>query len=96
MLAKVKPGELAKRLQLRAPDAGKRFRAQWLPAVAREALSPDWYDKADPDTARLLQESAYSYYIAHVAEGDATDTAGTVYEEAALWVAREHPILNAR
>ncbi len=93
LLDKVKPGEVGKRLELRKPDAGKKFGTQWLPTIARESLPKDWHRKADSDTVRLLQESAYSYYVAHVPEGEAVDSAGQVYEKAALWVAGEYPVI---
>lgn len=94
LLAKVRPGEVGKRLELRKVDVGKKFRTEWLATIARESLPSDWHRRADPDTVRLLQESAYSYYVAHVPEGEAADSAGYVYEKVALWVALKFPIIT--
>ena len=93
LLAKVKPGELGKKLELGKGEVGKKFRVQWLPTIARESLSSDWHRRADPDTVRLLQESAYSYYLGKVPEGEASDSPGGVYEKVGLWVASEYPIV---
>jgi Zn-dependent peptidase ImmA (M78 family)/transcriptional regulator with XRE-family HTH domain len=93
-LDKVKPGTLAKALGP-TKGGGQEFRTEWLQTVARESLPTAWQGKADPDTVRLLQESAYAYYVGHVPEEAATDAAGLVYEKTALWVAREYPVVTS-
>lgn len=91
-LEKIKPGELAKRLAI--PVRGERFRRSWLPSIAREFLPSDWFRRAGPDTVRLLQETAYTHYIARVSEGAAIDSASIVYQQTALWVANTYPIVS--
>ena len=96
LLEKVKPGEVAKKIEPSHKEKGRPFRSQWLPSIASESLPTGWQRRADPDTVRLLQESAYAYYVRQVPEDEATDSAGLVYEKAALWVAREYPIASVR
>jgi Zn-dependent peptidase ImmA (M78 family)/transcriptional regulator with XRE-family HTH domain len=88
----VKPSEVAKRLA--STEVAKTpFRSAWV-ATAAASLQDDWHESAGPDTVRMLQESAYLYYLTQVPEGNAADSAGGVYEQVAKWVAEKYPIVS--
>lgn len=92
-LKKEKAAQLAKDLGLHEEQGSVRFDVAQIPQlVARMPVA--WQAKADAEAVRLLQTAAWSDYIAKVPERDRADTAGTVYESVALWVAREHPIVR--
>ena len=46
----------------------------------------------DADGVRQLQEVAFEDYARRISESDRLDSAGTVYEKVALWVAEHYPI----
>lgn len=93
-LENVKPGEVAKAIGLKPKTRTEKFKNEWLPDIASRTLPVDWQRKAGPDLVRLLQENAYSEYVARVPEELRAENAGTIYERVALWVSSISPVVE--
>lgn len=91
VLLKIRPSEIEAKLQLKRKPQ-KAFDPKSLEAIcASSNISPEFLQ--DIDGVRQLQELAFEEYARLVPEAERTDTAGSVYEKVALWVADKHPML---
>jgi len=91
-LEKVKPGELSKRLP---EDTTKvPFKETWLDEFAATSL-PTSERRPNVESVRQLQEAAVFHYFARVTEVRAAESAASVYERVACWVARNMPMIQA-
>lgn len=70
-----------------------RFAERDAARIAKAFLPDGWHARATPDVVRLLQETAYSDYLARVPEQCETDTPAQVYETVAKWVATTYPLI---
>lgn len=94
-LEAVKPASLATKLRFVEPRKPVAFAATRMTEIVRSYLPKQWSSEASAETVRLLQETAYSDYVASVPEQNRKDSASDVYEVVALWVARTYPIVRA-
>lgn len=89
-LLQLRPSEIEARLQLKVGHR-QHFDPRVLESIcAATKISPELLE--DADGVRQLQELALEEYARSVPEAERADTAGTVYEKVALWVAKEYPL----
>lgn len=89
-LLKIRPSEIESKLLLKR-KAQKAFDPDILQEICRRSsILPDLLKSIDG--VRQLQELAVEEYARLVPEEQRADTAGTVYEKVALWVARTCPM----
>jgi Zn-dependent peptidase ImmA (M78 family)/transcriptional regulator with XRE-family HTH domain len=93
-LAKEKPGEIAKKIRNASVQSRAAFLPSRMPELIRTYLPKDWKHEASIETVRLLQETAYSDYVASTAEHERTDSAADVYERVAVWIAEKYPVVS--
>lgn len=87
----MRPSEIETRLQLKR-ERQKSFSSDVLVRICAAAkITPALLENTDG--VRQLQELAFEEYARSVPEAERADTAASVYEKVALWVAKKYPLV---
>lgn len=87
----MRPSEIEARLQLKR-ERQRSFSSDILDRICAAAkITPALLENTDG--VRQLQELAFEEYARSVAETERADTAASVYEKVALWVAKKYPLV---
>ncbi len=92
-LLKIRPSEIETRLQLKQ-KLRKPFDPAILKKICEMSFEPSVRESLfyEPDGVRQLQELAFEEYARRVPEIERADSAGSVYEKVATWVATTYPM----